>query len=306
MTHRAGAALLLTLGLLFVAITVGAGGWWVMRLREEQRATTKRLQETAAQLETKGASLSMLEEEHHRVSDEYDTLKARWAETDQALQQLTQSSAQMRTELATLSNERASLQHKVEEAADKQQALHKQFASLREKVMEEAASRAAAEAELAQVASSSLTLAEAEQLSEAFARQRQEAARLTERMDAMSHEVEQMAFMSSPESDVPAAGGDTHQQALRYRQLGELHLAHYQYPKAAEAFERSLRHEDHPMVHAKLAFIYSRFIPNQQKWAHHAAHAPPGYPAQLALESTASVQGLPRSSSKLLWRWLTE
>jgi len=308
--HR-GRVPLLTVVLLLFTLAIGAGSWWVLRLRQQQRGTLKRLQEANAQLEAKRTALSALETQHHQLSDEYNTLKARWNRTDQELQQLAHASAQMKTELTALSGERSGLQQQVEaavqrskEGAIERQALQQQLAALRRELQEIEANREAVAAQLDELVSRSPTPAELAQLSETFTRQRQEVAQLTERVGALSRAAEE-AEMPRP-SHPPTSAEDARQQALRYRQFGERYLATYQYPKAAKAFERSLTYRDDPLVHAKLAFLYSRLVPNQQKWAYHAAHAPPGYPAQLALDGTAGTQGLPRSSRRLFWDWLTK
>ena len=95
------------------------------------------------------------------------------------------------------------------------------------------------------------------------------------------------------------------QLATRYRHLGEFCLAAYQYPRAADAFEKSLSYKDDPDVHASLAFIYGRLLLDPDKAALHTAFASEGkINAEHAFEPVNKSSGMPRRTRDLVWRWL--
>ena len=106
----------------------------------------------------------------------------------------------------------------------------------------------------------------------------------------------------------PPTRTEQNQLAARSRRLGDAYLASYQYPKAAEAFERALTLREDPTLHAKLAFIYGRMLHDAEKAQLHAALASSTGqdPTVTALGSVAQAQGLPRKGWQLLWNWLTQ
>lgn len=312
--------LLVLCGALFLMAGIG-GSLWVAMLH---RQTVERLQQARTALEAKSQTVAGLEEERQRLSTDYETLKTRWTKTDDELKQVSAASTQTKTELASVTNERSALQAQVEQ-------LHRQ--------MEEASRRRASwEAHMTAAAASGLTRAELEQLSDLTVLQDRRADELQQRMEALSHAFEQLAWkhielqeatgQGAPPGPSPslaesaeasAADGapisrreaKQHQRqaeelAKRYRHIGEFCLAAYQYPRAADAFERSLTYKDDPKVHATLAFLYGRLLPNPEKAAWHADRAPSGaITAQAVLDPTTQAEGFPRKTHKLVWRWLT-
>ena len=314
---------------------LGAGGWWVARLH---RQTVQRLRQTQTALEEKAASLALLEDERQRLSADYETLKTRWTKTNEELTQLSAASTQTKNELASVTNERATLQQRLAATERQHAALQTQVAQLHRQMEEESRRRASLEAQLTAAAASGLTRAEVEQLSDLTALQDRQASALGERMEALSHAFEQLAWkhielqeaagQSAPPGPAPSLAESTDTSAVdgapisrpeakqrqrqaeelakRYQHIGEFCLAAYQYPRAADAFERSLTYKDNPKVHATLAFLYGRLWPNPEKAAWHADRAPSdAMTAQDVLDPTTTAQGFPRKTRKLVWRWLT-
>lgn len=307
-------------------LVLGGVGWVGWRGYGWSRDMRQRLAATEAELTQRQNSLTLVEEERQKLSGAYETLKTRWTESDKALQELTHSSKQMTTELATISTERSGLAHRLEASSREQQLLQEKIAALQREAASTESARTALQSQVHEVIIRSLSPNELQQLTNALIQQQSAEEQREGQLAELSRAYEELAThsidsalasTSSSSHRVRAAGADTTrmrpnglpaQQAARlYRNLGESYLATTQYPKAAEAFEQSLQWEENPTVHGKLAFLYSRFIHNREKAEYHAARAPAGQPSAVtALGSTAKEQGYPRSGWQLIWQWLTQ
>ncbi len=319
--------LLARLRLFFLLLLVMGGvGWLWWKGYGWSRDMRQRLVSTKVELAQRQNSLTLVEEERQKLSDAYEALKTRWTESDKELQTLTHTSKQMTTELATLSTERSDFAHRLEASSNEQRLLQEQIAALQQEVASTASDRTALQSQVHAAAIRSLSPNELQQLTDALAQQHSAEDQRKEQLAELSHAYEELATRSADSAPASTASssyrarvdgadatrtlptGLNSQQAARlYRNLGESYLATTQYPKSAEAFERSLQWEDNPAVHGKLAFLYSRFVHNREKAAYHAARAPAGRPLVVtALGSTAKEQGYPRSGWQLIWQWLTQ
>lgn len=309
---------------LCVLALLGIGGWWSYDLYGRNRQTVKQLQQAQASLQDKQSTLALVEEERKKLSDEYEILKTRWKETDAQLQQVTQESAQVKGEVASLSSEKAGLQQQVQEAAAQQRSLEGRMDQLRKDLAAQEANRAVVELQFKQAMQRSLNGSEIEQVSESFAQQRIETERLRQllgecadqyealldRSDRLEKRLaenpqEQKARHAQELIEAKTRALETAHLAVLYQQLGDSSMANAQYVQAARAFEKSLSYQDSAIVHGKLAFIYDRLLIDHDKAAIHARSAPSGYNIKEALAATAKEAGLPRSSWKLVWQWLT-
>jgi predicted nucleic acid-binding Zn-ribbon protein len=311
----------------------GAAGWYIMTLRQQQAATQGRLRQAESSLRETESALTLARDEHQRLASEYDALKQRWNEADAEVAHLTQRVTQLQGRMDTLTSERASLESQVREAQERANGLESKVSALRREAAEAEGARIALEADLRLAMAQSLTLAEAEQVAEIHAQSEAEVRRLHELLEegadayeelmARSDEMERqlVAILQAPPSGkgaraVAAVQPPVGSQPLRpataqhlaklHRRLGESYVATYQYPKAARAFEQSLTYKDDAVVHAKLAFIYTRLLPNVELAERHLALAAPGYPAKIALDDAARASDLPRSNLKMVMKWLTE
>ena len=335
-SKRAGAiSVPVVLGAVLAVAVLAGGGWWVAMLH---RQTVQHLRQTQAALEEKAKSFVLLEEERQRLSTDYETLKTRWTKTDEELTQLSAASTQTKTELAGVANERTTLQQRLTETERQHATLQTQVEQLHRQMEEESRRRASLEAQMTTAEASGLTRAELEQISDMLIEQDQQVNELDERMGALSHAFEQLAWKHielqeatgqgvrpgpapslAESAEASAAEGapisrreakqrqrQAEELAKRYQHIGEFCLAAYQYPRAADAFERSLTYKDDPKVHATLAFLYGRLWPNPEKASWHADRAPEGaITAQAVLDPTTKAEGFPRKTHKLVWRWLT-
>jgi len=314
------------IGLLLVG-AAGAAGWWVLTLRQQQADTAGRLQQTETSLQERDTALTVARDEHRKLSGDYDALKERWTQADAEVIRLTQRGEQLQSQLEALSAGRSGLERQVQEASERARGLEAKVSTLRREVTDAQAARLAMEADLRLAMAQSLTLAEAEQLAEAHARHAQELERLHalleegadayEELLTRSNELETkvvLALQGKPGQHKPAGPDGTPSLtpataahlAKLHRRLGESYVAVYQYPKAAKAFEQSLTFQDDAVVHAKLAFMYTRLLPNADLAERHLALAAPGYPAKITLDDTGRASDLPRNNWKLVWKWLTE
>lgn len=307
------------------ALALGAGGWWSWQLYRHDRQTIRQLEETTATLAKRQETLTMVEDERQKLSQAYDELKERWTKTDNELQQLTQTSAQQAKELVVLSRERADLQRQLAEAKRQRTLLEAQVGALKQNVAAAETANAVLEAQLKETMHRSLTRAEVEQLAMIIAQRQQDEQHLQTQVLELSHAYEALATSTedlrtqvaqqparkgssrtAAPSRAASPGLDFRRSARLYRDLGEAHLAMRQYDKAASAFEESLRWQDDPDIHARLEFIYTRLLPNQEKAVYHAARAPTGETELTPLDSIASVHGYPRDDRRLVWQWLTD
>lgn len=299
------------LGTLLLGVTVGAGGWYIWTLRQQQQATAQRLQQTQASLTTTQQTLAQTEEERRELVAAYDELKGRLAKADDDLAQLRQASARMTAELSTLTSDRTTLTKQLDDVTQQTERLDEQMLVLEEAYAAVEVEKAALEQQLEASAAASLSPVEVQQLMQAVARSQGEAQRLREQMATLSRAYEQLAGAardSSRRSQPSAAptAAEHQQSAARYRRLGDTYLAMYQYPKAAEAYEQALRFKDDPDTHTKLAFLYSRLLHNPEQAQRHLAAAPARDPSSTTLGVTPGAQGLPRKGWRLLWNWLTQ
>ncbi len=327
--------------LIGVALLAAAAavGWGFVSLRERHRQTVARLQETQATLEDKKKTLTLVEEERQKLAGDYEALKTRSAQTDDELKQLQAVSTQTKAELAAVSTERSDLRRRLKDAEGQQTTLQSQLTQLRRQKEEEERRRMAAEAQLNAAIAEGLTKEQVEQLSQTVEKERREASELHARLEALSRAFEQLVLkhidlqeatgqsakpgaapiVEAPPGEVfaqktppsgrsgkPQRQHEAEQLAARYRHLGQWCMAAYQYPRAAQAFERSLTYQDSREIHATLAFLYSRLLPDEEKAAYHAALAPQGVSAQAAMDPTTQTHGLPRKDRSLLWHWLTD
>lgn len=171
----------------FLLVTVavallGGSGWlaWTLYIRQDQ--TAHQLWEAEASLKKTQSALEMLEAERQRLSEEYDTLKERWAKTSQELQDLSSQSAEFSTRLTALSDVRAQLQSKLDEQQRQALQLHTQVASLRHDVAQKEYARAQLDTQLQVVSSQRLNPSELEQLAAAIDYREEETQRLRQRV----------------------------------------------------------------------------------------------------------------------------
>jgi len=311
---------------------IGLGGWAVWKLKREQERTAEQLRKTQTALSESQQSLTHIEEERQKLSEAYDDLKTHWSQSETELSQLKQTAAQMNTELATLTTDRSELQRQIDESKTQTVRLRTSIESLEREYAVVEAEKTALEGQLNEARNTGLTLAEAEQLQAALARERAQEAHLHEQIVELSRAYEQMAQVwrqdqqeprrksrgitardahgSEASSHPPPApsAAENNRLAQRYRSLGDAYLAAYQYPKAADAFERALTLREDATLHAKLAFIYGRMLHDADKARLHTALASSAGadPTVTALGAVAQAQGLPRKSWRLLWAWLTQ
>lgn len=310
----------------------GAAGWWILTLRQQQADTAGRLQQTETSLQEHDAALTVARDEHRKLSADYDALKERWTQADAEVIRLTQGGEQLQSQLEALSAGRFALERQVQEASERSRGLEAKVSTLRREVTDAEAARLAMEGDLRLAMTQSLTLAEAEQLAEAHAQHAAELRRMHALLEegadayedllARSNALETQLAMAlqdqrpgkrktaaaagPPQGATPLTPATAAHLAKLHRRLGESYVATYQYPRAAKAFEQSLTYKDDAVVHAKLAFIYTRLLPNIDLAERHLALAAPGYPAKIALDDTARASDLPRNNWKLVWQWLTE
>ncbi len=335
--NRQGRMPVMVLGCAGLLILLGLGSWLIISQQQQQKQTRQALKRTQAELEQKAQTLAMLEEERQKLSSDYDVLKGRWAKADDELRQVKTTAERTQEQLATASNERIALEQRLTDTERRHAALQGEIAQVRQKMEEETRQYAALEAQVARAVDAGLTRAELEQLSDVVARRESNTEELQERMEALSHAFEQLAWkhielqeetgqsaspgpsplMAEP-GFIPAEGDSAiskEQQrqekreagrlAKRYRHLGEFCMAAYQYPRAADAFEKSLSYKDDPQVHATLAFLYGRLWLDPEKAALHAAFAPDGkVNAENAFAEANRSSGMPRRSRDVVWRWL--
>jgi tetratricopeptide (TPR) repeat protein len=291
------------LGTLLLGTMLGAGGWYLWKLRRHAQATAHRLQETQQSLKHTQETLALTEEERSELLLAYDELKGRLAKADEELTQLKHTSTQTTVQLSTLTSDRNTLMKQLDEAEQQTGHLDEQIKTLEAEYAAVEAEKISLEQQLQEAASASLSPAEVQQLTQAAARSQGEAARLREQMVALSRAYEQIVQAPKPQ---PPAPSDVHRSALRYRQLGDAYLAAYQYPKAAEAYEQALTVKDDPDTHTRLAFLYSRLLHDPRKAQRHTAAASDRDPTSTTLGVTAGAQGLPRKNWRLIWHWLTK
>lgn len=329
---------MIVLGTLGLLLLLGSGTWLVLSLQKQNNQTRQALLQTKAELDEKAQSLAMVEDERQKLSSEYDALKGRWAKTDEELRQATVASQRVQEQLMTASRERMALQQRIDDNEKRQAALQSEMAQLQTKMSAEASQRFALEAQVKEAAASGLTRAELEQLAAVSAKQASQSKELEERMESLSHAFEQLAWkhielqeatgQAAPAGPSPLAeepglapmdntsplAGEQQQQskrqakelARRYRHLGEFCLAAYQYPQAADAYEKSLSYKDDPKVHASLVFIYSRLMIDPEKAALHAAFASEDRAnAEHAFKKANTLSGMPRKTHRVVWDWLT-
>lgn len=337
MSPKAGRAPVLALCVAGLLVLLGCGGWLVVSQQQKQQQTQQALKRTQDELEEKSKTLGILEEEREKLASSFETLKGRWAKTEGELQQTKTAAERAQEQLETASNERASLQQRLDDSEKRHRAIQGEVDQMRLKIEEAARQRAAFESQIKQAAGAGLTRAEIEQLSDVVAIRASNAKELEERMEALSHAFEQLAWkhielqeqtgqsappgpsplMAEPgftpaSASAPISKEQEKQQmreaealSKRYRHLGEFCMAAYQYPRAAEALEKSLSYKDDPQVHATLAFLYGRLLLDPEKAALHAAFAPDGaVTAENVLSKTTQASGMPRRDRDLVWRWL--
>lgn len=307
-----------------VLAAVGAGGWWSYNLYNQHQQTMQQLQQTQASLQDRQNTLAMIEDERKKLSDEYEALKTHWKETDAQLQQVTQESTQVKGELASLSSEKAGLQQQAQEASAKQKTVEDKLAKLQKDMAAQAADRVAIESRLKENLQRSLSVSEAEQVSASFTQQRIETEQLHQLLEESADQYEALLDKSNAleqkMAENPQERQARHEQelveartrametahlAVLYQRLGDSYMAHTQYAEAVQAFEKSLTYRDDSIVHGKLAFIYDRLLVDHNKAVFHARSAPSGYDIKEALAFTTKESGMPRSSWKLVWQWLT-
>ena len=88
-----------------------------------------------------------------------------------------------------------------------------------------------------------------------------------------------------------------------YRQLGYTYADVGQYPKAAQAFERSLDFRDDPSTHRTLVLLYDRALAQPALAKDHVIKA--GHAIDLTTVP-AQPSGLPRKTWPLLFEWLAK
>lgn len=304
-------------------LLLGGFAWWITRLEQQRRYTKKILEQTEAALDAKNKAFDGLEEQRQQLGNDYDTLKTRWNKTEDELSQARVSAERTQTELAATSQQRLELQARLNETEQRDSGFRADIQRLKQQMQEHAQRSAVLEQQL-QSQAAGLTRAELEQVAEKLVGQQHETVALDERMQALSHAFEELAWkhielqeltgQGAPAGDIadtwaaapsPQAKKEAAMLAARFRRMGEFCMASYQYPQAAEAFERSLAYKDDPAVHTALAFLYGRLWPNPDKAGKHAAFASPGYAAKQVLDPTTKAQGLPRKTRHLVWDWLT-
>ena len=284
---------------------LGAGGWSLWILRRQERATTQRFQETQQSLRSTQETLAATDEERRELLLAYDELQGRLAKADTELTQLKDASTRMTAQLASLTSDRTALTKQLDDVTEQTRRLQDAMTAVEAQSAAVEAEKAALEQQLQDAASAALSPEEVQQLTQTVTRAQGDAERLREQMVTLSRAYEQLAQPTAPSAAVPAA--DDVRAALRYRRLGDLYLATYQYPKAAQAYERALTLKESPDVHTQLAFLYSRLLHDPARAQRHvAASAVYQDPTSTSLGVTPGAQGLPRKGWRLLWSWLTQ
>ena len=309
---------------LLALIVLAAGIWWGSQLYQQHQATLQQLSQAQSSLQDKQNTLSLVEQERKKLSEEYETLKTHWKDAEDHLQQATQESTQAKGELASASQEKANLQRELEEASGKQATFEAQLKQLHNDFDAQKAEHAASEAKLQQTTQRSLSFFETQQVSESFSQQSAEIEHLRQILEECADQYEALLDRSS-ELEKKLAENPQERQArhereliqaktraiesahlaVLYQRLGDSYMANTQYAQAAQAFEKSLTYSDDSATHGKLAFIYDRLLADHGKAAFHARLAPGGYDIKEALAVTAKESGMPRNSWKMVWKWLT-
>ena len=304
------------LSVLALAAMLGGGGYLYWKLHLKQQDTAQRLEQTQASLAKTAQILAALKEEHQTLSSEYDTLKERWKTTDEQLQRITTESTELKTQVASLSTERAALQRQVDETKVEQNRLQGQLKTREQELASSKTARATLETQLSEVAVRAITPFELQQVASAIAEQQMEHTRLTDRLERLSRDYEQLAsaapaarqgeiVVGQPRSPARASP-DAARSARLYRDLGDAYLTTNRYAEAARMFEQSLTLHEDPEVHSRLAFLYSRLLHNPTEAARHAAMASDRDEVTAGLAAASRADGLPRKSTRLVWRWLTQ
>ncbi len=227
--------------------------WFFVRLQQQHRATVGELQETTKVLTAQHEQLSMLESEHRKLSESYDTLKGRWSATGEELAALQQHAEQTAQELARMRNERTEVQRAFEKSTSQTAALTQQVHSLEQTLQQQTqATQASTQAQTEQFAQAH------KELTQAY----REEARLKEQLAELSRAYETAIVQSGQpaqrQGEVPRAPATVRKEASASRLLNAM-------LKDQPAAEPALTH--------------------------------PSY---------VEANELPRSSNKLLWRWLTD
>ena len=292
-------------GLMAVLLLVAAGGWYLWTLRRQTRATSQRLQETQQSLRDTQTTLAATEDERRELLAAYDELKGRLTTADGELTQLRNASAKMTSELTALASDRTALTKQLDDVTEQTRHLQDAMTAIDVEYATVEAEKVSLQQQLQKAASDALAPEEVQQLTQTVGRVQGEADRLREQMVVLSRAYEQLAQAPSPSAGKPAT--DDGRLAQRYRRLGDVYLATYQYPRAAQAYERALTLKEAPDMHTRLAFLYSRLLHNPEKAQRHAAAAAAYQdPASTTLNATPGAQGLPRKSWQLLWSWLKQ
>lgn len=300
---------------------VALGGWVVWAQRQQHLQATQQLQRTQSALTEKDTLLTTLQDEQQRLAEAYDTLKARWAQGEAQVKQLTDTAAQRAKETEALSRTRSSLEQQLQETRAAQAQLQQQLQGLQRDVTAKAAETTSLTQHLKDLDRRAMTEAELEQLAALLEEGQQQQAFLKERILEISNAYEVLARRELPAPATPAKSAKAakppapnarvssvqqRKAADLQRQLGDIYVAAYQFDKAAQAFEQSLALHDDPNVHAQLAFIYNRFLHNEERANRHVALALGVEPATRALDPMAHQQGLPRRDERLVWKWLIQ
>lgn len=300
---------------------VALSGWVLWAQRRQYLQATRQLQRTQTALTEKDTLLTALQDEQQRLAEAYDTLKTRWAQSDQQVKQLTETAAQRAKETDALSRTRSSLEQQLQETRAAQAQLQQQLQGLQREVTAKAAETATLTQRLKELDRRAMTEAELEQLAELLEDGQKRQAFLKERILELSNAYEALARQAPAAAAAKPASADLppvvvpdprvseahrRKQADLQRQLGDIYLAAYQFDKAAQAFEQSLALHDDPNVHAQLAFIYNRFLHDEERANRHVALAIGVEPATRALDPMAHQQGLPRRDERLVWKWLIQ
>lgn len=291
--------------ILLIGTTLGAGGWYLWQLRRQGEATARHLQEAQRSLQETQDTLTATEQERRELLLAYDELKGRLTKADDGLAQLRNASAKMTSELIALISDRTALTNQLDDVTEHTDRLQDAMTAIEAEYAAVEAEKVSLQQQLRGVSSHALTPEETRQLTQTVTRVQGEADRLREQMAVLSRAYEQLAQAPASSTQKPAA--DDVRSAKRYRRLGDLYLATYQYPKAAQAYEHALTLKEAPDMHTRLAFLYSRLLHNPEKAQRHAA-ASAAYqdPASTSLGVTPGAQGLPRKGWRLLWSWLTQ
>jgi chromosome segregation ATPase len=311
---------------------VAAGGWLLWTQHEQQQRTLQHLQHTQAALQEKEEVLTTLQEEQQRLSEAYDTLKTRWTQSDQQVKTLSDTAILRAKEAEELTRARSSVEQQLQEHKASQAQLQQQLETLRRDVTAKAAESAVLNQRVKELDRRALSEAELQDLAGMLEEGQKRQAFLQERILELSNAYEvlvrQQQALPGPaatkhkkrqaKAAVPApalvaqpaapSAPATHQRkaADLQRQLGDIYVAAYQFDKAAEAFEQSLTLYDDPNVHAQLAFLYNRFLHNQDLANRHVALAIGVDSSTRALNPMAQQHGLPRRDERLVWEWLIQ